>query len=455
MNENGMPQGGTNEKKNKKTLKKVLIAFACVAAAVLLFVSGFFASRLFMDKGLRSLLWFKERIQSEYYEEISDEEFWDAAIEGVEGILDKYSGYYSSEEYDAVLSSDKGISSGLGIYIVNGTNRIYSISLGSPLFLAKSASGERAQAGMYITGIGSSADQIADTFDFDTLFARLGEIGSGECYVRLSAAAPDDRVNAFIVAAEKKVYTESHVLYATNRATYIELFDENAKNGVWTKIGDGMSGLADGEAYIRFTQFTGNAAEEFEKAVSQYKADGCDTLLLDLRENGGGYLSILQEVASYLMKDADGKSPVMYAKSKNSTVKYLSSGDKYEEYFAGSKIYVAANENTASASEALIGAMICYGTLSYGDIYLTKTAAAGDSSARTYGKGIMQTTWRNPSTGEAAKLTTAYLYWPDGTTCIHGKGVTAEDGANTVAAETNYDLGDPALSKIFADIRTR
>ena len=84
MNENGRPQGGTNEKKNKKTLKKVLIAVACVAAAVLLFVSGFFASRLFMDKGLRSLLWFKERIQSEYYEEISDEEFWDAAIEGVD-----------------------------------------------------------------------------------------------------------------------------------------------------------------------------------------------------------------------------------------------------------------------------------------------------------------------------------------------------------------------------------
>ena len=54
-------------------------------------------------------------------------------------------------------------------------------------------------------------------------------------------------------------------------------------------------------------------------------------------------------------------------------------------------------------------------------------------SGKTYGKGIMQTTFRNFATGEALKLTTAQIYWANNKT-IHGVGLTAEDGCNMVEA---------------------
>ena len=92
---------------NAKT-KKLLIALGCVAAAVLLFFAGFFTYYLTLDEGLRSLLWFKNKVQDEYYENISDEDFWNAAISGAEGLLDDYSTLYTADEYDVIVSSSKG-----------------------------------------------------------------------------------------------------------------------------------------------------------------------------------------------------------------------------------------------------------------------------------------------------------------------------------------------------------
>ena len=114
-----------------------------------------------------------------------------------------------------------------------------------------------------------------------------------------------------------------------------------------------------------------------------------------------------------------------------------------------SEIYVAANVNTASASEALIGAMISYGTIGYEDIFITDTV--GQGSARTYGKGIMQTTYYNVATGEAAKLTTAQIYWPNGES-IHGSGITTAMGARPSPAKSFGEYGDPELTAILAAI---
>lgn len=129
--------------------------------------------------------------------------------------------------------------------------------------------------------------------------------------------------------------------------------------------------------------------------------------------------------------------------------RYLAGGNFYGEYLADSEIYVAANGNTASASEALIGAMISYGTIGFDDIFITDTV--GQGSARTYGKGIMQTTFYNRVTGEAAKLTTAQIYWPNGT-CIHGTGITTAMGARPSYAASYGEYNDPELTAILEAI---
>ena len=65
--------------------------------------------------------------------------------------------------------------------------------------------------------------------------------------------------------------------------------------------------------------------------------------------------------------------------------------------------------------------------------------------AKTYGKGIMQTTYQLLS-GGAFKLTTAKIYWPDKTTSIHGVGVIA-DGENAVSSENALDRAIYLISK--------
>ena len=95
-----------------------------------------------------------------------------------------------------------------------------------------------------------------------------------------------------------------------------------------------------------------------------------------------------------------------------------------------------ADNQTASASECLIGCMLDYGTIDYSDICL---AYRGDE-AKTFGKGIMQTTY--PLIGfnaGAVKLTTARICWPVSKKCIHGVGVLVSDGARTVAEDSDIE----------------
>ena len=163
----------------------------------------------------------------------------------------------------------------------------------------------------------------------------------------------------------------------------------------------------------------------------------------------------MQGIAAYLMRGAESDSePVMRAVYGNGREEiYLAGGDYYDEYFAGSEIYVAANRNTASASEALIGVMLSYDTIGYGNIFITELPNS-TKPARTYGKGIMQTTFRNSLTEEAIKLTTATIHWPDEAgTCIHDRGITTADGAvPTQGAKTFGDYDDSELAWILSRV---
>ena len=109
----------------------------------------------------------------------------------------------------------------------------------------------------------------------------------------------------------------------------------------------------------------------------------------------------------------------------------------------------ALGETHGQRIDTLVTAMIDYGTVSYSDIFLTDTA--GEGFARTYGKGIMQTSYSNTSTGEAVKLTSAQIYWPKGNS-IHGKGVDTDDGAVAVRAASFGEYADAELTEILSRI---
>ena len=446
------------KKKNSKTItKKILWAVAAVAVAAALFFAGYGTYYLTMDEGLKSLLWIKEKMQDEYYEAIDDDDFWQAAIDGAEKMLDRYSCYYTADEYDAVLDSGKGLRAGVGLSFFAQSNKISKVAIGSPVFFAQQNADF---SGAWVTGVGASRDSIEDAFTFDVLSEKMGKFSEGDrVFLRFSSenGTDADADTCTVIEVSSANYQESYVLYAAGGYAYAVVYGEDG--GVWTDVSaytDVDEKVPEGQTYIKLTQFNGNAAAEFARAAKQYRGEKTGSVLLDLRNDGGGKLSILQEISAYFLANTKESKPVVLKAVHRSGQQEIAraSGNVYSEYFADSEIYVAANFNTASASEALIGVMIDYGALDYGNIFITDLQKGGEYVPSTYGKGIMQTTFSNYLTGEAIKLTTAKIYWPKGK-CIHDVGITIKDGAVSSPSVSAGEFGDPELSSIFQKIAER
>jgi carboxyl-terminal processing protease len=173
-------------------------------------------------------------------------------------------------------------------------------------------------------------------------------------------------------------------------------------------------------------------------------------LVLDLRSNGGGYLDILCEIAAYFCKDTGEKNPVVaISVDKNGKEETFSaSKNLYNEYFqADSRICVLADSSSASASECLIGAMLDYKAIAYGDICLSKRSGV----VKTYGKGIMQASYYYPMDKSTVTFTVAYYNPPYGGN-YHGDGVqpdvTVEIENNT---DTQYEAALKELQNLIKD----
>ena len=453
----GAPAGGA--KARKTTRRKVFLAVCAVLAAAVIFLAGFFTYYATLPSGARALLWMWGEVDANYYYDVQEDDFWNAAIDGAEGVLDQYSEYYSPDEYAAVENSYAGQMEGTGLSFFTGTNRVSRVAIGSPVFFANGSAGT-VQEGMFLTGAGTDAGALTVVSDSASATAAFAPFEDGDTvYLRFSAENDPAAADSFTLTVTFSAYTESYVLYACGGRAYAYTYDEN-RSAHWTDVSAYVTqdeAVNGDTAYIRIVRFAGDAATAFARAAMQYQADGATSLLLDLRNNGGGRMDILQRIASYLLRDATSSSEVVQtARFKDgSEERYVAEGNYFAEFFGDSAVYVAANVNSASASEALIGAMYSYGTVSYADIYLTKL---GENTARTYGKGIMQTTFTNIG-GGAVKLTTAQIYWPNGT-CIHGVGITENDSdasgsPQTVAAESNADYNNAALTAMLASIAAR
>ncbi|MBQ8323350.1 MAG: hypothetical protein IJX91_05225 [Clostridia bacterium] len=445
--ESGTPQEEIPEKKSKKK-RRVTACVIAGAIALCSFFGGWLTSYLSLDKEMRALNRLKSRIQKSYYEEVTDEEFYSVLFSAVnERILDAYSAYMTEEEYAAAKKQATGSQSGLGLAFSSGVTgeeelKILRVSGNSPAEEAGLVAGE------YIVGYGADekTDAPMQTEDgegyFETFYAFLSGYETGETlYLRVRAADGTERV----VPIAKAAYIESYVSYRTNARGY------GFTDGDYETVerGSALKGLPDDAAYIRLTQFNGNAAEEFDAAMELFSKQKMKTLVLDLRGNGGGYLDIMLEIASYFCKDSEKRKPVAaIADYGESTENFYATGNCYDEYFKeDSRIFVLADNQTASASECLIGCMLDYNAISYGDICLAERGG----EVKTYGKGIMQTTY--PLTGlngDAVKLTTARICWPVTNNCIHERGIVLADGTKEVAENADYETETKnALSVLF------
>ena len=419
----------TKEKKRGKIGRVVATALACV-----LFFGGGAASVWFsLDKEIRTLIKVKNTIDEEYYKEIDDEAFYDAIFDAVNGQLDDYSEYMTASEYTQSSNSLNGKHIGVGVSfyksdIEQGKMKIAKVSGNSP------ADNAGLLAGDCITGFGKTPESLTLSEDYDAFVAFLDTCAEGET-LYLQAQRGEENV---LVSLSRQSFVENYVFYRSKTTSY----GFTGKDATTlTERTDALTCLPDDTAYIRLARFGGEAVESFGIAMSVFKEEGKKNLVVDLRGNGGGYMSVMQGIASYFCKNSNERKPVAAVADYGEKEEVFKAQENYYwDYFKDeSRVYILADSNSASASECLIGVMVDYGAARYEDICLVER----NGVAKTYGKGIMQAYFPLNLSGDKIKLTTARVCWPVTKTCIHDRGVLPEDGAKTSA---EYAVAEEELS---------
>lgn len=432
--------------KNKAV--KIVLPFALALIVGAAFISGC---------ALSSYDWFVSTIKKQYYYEVDTSAFEGTDLKELAAKhLDRYSAYYTAEEYKAVINSNAGSKSGMGISyaFVDGKGIYISSVVGnSPAYKSGLRAGEWLESG--------SANGTEITFNSAEDFSKLVSPVADGTEITLNSA---DGKSSYGVA--KAEYTATYTTMSTNSEGWIFTDSEDGGLALIPEYSEIKTYLPDGTAYINLSQFYGTAAKEFDLLIKKFNAENCTSLILDLRTNGGGYVSVMQDMAynfsgstktlAMLSRNKYGKEEKFNCTKVNANASVLPDGVK---------VYVLANAGTASASEALIGAMVSYGVLGYknifvsdyGEEYIAWLESTGQEvkTARSYGKGIMQSSFVHGLSGEALKLTTAGIFWPDKKTSIHDRGVSVADGCTPVLAEWEHTRADEELQRVVALIAER
>lgn len=407
------------------------------AILVLVFFAGFLTNCLIAGRTATNLNLVLKLIEQEGVfitktpsgEDLSGDELIKAVVDSALK-EDKYAEYYTAKEYSVIKSEDRGAYEGLGMSVYTKKsgkfNTVYSVTLNSPAEKAGLAAGDVILAASYDGGEYKTLNRDYDVEEF-----LHDNPGAGECKFKVKREGVFGE-KEFTV--KRAAYNASYVKLYVKEGSFVISTDKKTE---LSPREDRIEGLPSDAAVIRFTRFSGNAAEQFKVAAEYLKNNGKTKLVLDMRENGGGQMTVLENIAGYLIDNGGKKSTVSICRGKSEKHTEVFS-TKFNAYLSFlNKTVVIANENTASASEALIGAMLYYGAaerddnFSLNDLVIVKRE--GEEKASTYGKGIMQTTY-NLVGGSALKLTTAKIYWPDGETCIHETGIVATEENSVTAA---------------------
>ena len=147
--------------------------------------------------------------------------------------------------------------------------------------------------------------------------------------------------------------------------------------------------------YIKINRFAETTYDEFKKGLTKLKEQGAKSLVIDLRDNGGGYMDQAIAIADELLKD---KQLIVFTKNKNGTIEKTFSTKTGS--FENGKLFILINENSASASEILAGA-------------IQDNDRGTVVGRRSFGKGLVQREM-DFDDGSAVRLTVARYYTPTG-----------------------------------------
>ena len=327
------------------------------------------------------------------HQKISNTVKWDELNEVYSQISSNYDG--SIDKQNIIEGAKKGLTASLGDPYTVYFNAKEAVEFKSSL------NGEIKEAGVGIEMI-KQGDYVVITRTLPDNPARKAGVHAGDIIYAINDEEVWDK-DADIIASKLRGTSGEKVKLTVARDRQkinFELVREKINN-VSTDISyQGKTAII---SVYRFSEDTGNLVESFTK---EFKNKGINKVILDLRNNGGGYVKAARDLLS-LWLDGD-KILTQKSISTGQTITYAKRG---EAILKDTKTVVLVNNTTASASEIVAGALKEY----------HKATIVG---VKTYGKGVVQTILEL-SGGSLLKVTTAHWYTPNDQT-INKTGITPD-----------------------------
>ena len=302
-----------------------------------------------------------------YHDEIEniDEQLMNNALLGLTATNeDPHTTYLNLEDTDAFFTSIDANAVGLGVSYVKTK---------SPLITAVYKGSGADQAGIKEGDIIVAVDGI-NVNELDDI-SQIQDLAMGEAGTKV------------VVTIERNGET---INYTVTRSDF--------SASVYGKILDNNIG------YLKINDFGSTTAADARGYLDEMIADGVHQLIIDLRNDGGGYLASMQDIASLFIPEGE---VVLTTKDANGTVdEYKTNGDRYTQF---DDFIILVDANTASAAEAFTLAM---------DQLLDHVTVMGST---TYGKGSVQSSF-SLGDGSYLKVTTSKWFAPDGSS-IDGVGI--------------------------------
>ncbi|MBR0366838.1 MAG: S41 family peptidase [Clostridia bacterium] len=312
----------------------------------------------------------RDILMTQYYQPLDEEALVTGAIRGMtKAVGDVYTFYYTPEEMQRESEDEQGRYRGIGVLIERSADGYIEIVRVYP----------------------DSPAELAGLKVGDLIYSVDGKLVGGlrgknyEDGVKLIRGEENTTVRLGILRG-KEVF-EADVMRA----------DVNISYASYQLIGDDVG-------YVSISQFSGDAAERFDEALGYFKGHNARGMIIDLRNNPGGFLTEVNRIADRILP----KGIIVYIQDRDGVrTDYYSDADMYDI-----PVVVLVNRMSASASEILAASVQA----------LERGKVVG---VTTYGKGIVQTLKTFDSDGAGMQYTTSSYYDAQGRS-INGVGVTPD-----------------------------
>ena len=342
-----------------KCILLTVIVTALITSMITIIISNNTGNKDLIEKIETKLGIVQANIDADYLGEIDENKILESTVKGyVAGLEDEYSEYFTKEELEEYKSNNiEGAYVGIGVYIIqdveNNAIRVIAPISESP------AEEAGIRPGDYIVKI--DGEEVTGEDIEEASNKMKGEEGSK---VKLQILRGEETID---LEVERKNVKVNHV--------ESEIYED--------KIG-----------YLKIASFDENCSVEFEEKLEELQSKNIESLIIDLRNNGGGIVDEALSIAD-LFTDKDATLLITKDKEGNEEVRKSKTDKKLDL-----PVIVLTNENTASASELLVGVLKDYNI-------------ATSVGTVTFGKGVIQELLTLPDES-GLKITTNEYYTPNG-----------------------------------------